>query len=226
MIASSSSRNSSKNMPRFSSNDMVHNHYLKEAKKKTQERNKNSRSSVMHTASPQTTTKGHRFSPNKTSYVYEKTSPRFDLRWKPTGRIFKTIGLRWIPTGKILASCTSKDESEPTHGSNVDIPNIHECKQTMDLSAGTSLTGQQKQRIDFSAEVLTADMISMTSMIELKGLFGPSFAKYFNGENQVVSKSSAVTTADASDKRQQQPDSTSSTSTQATTVTADGNFDV
>ncbi|GJT45897.1 hypothetical protein Tco_0954612 [Tanacetum coccineum] len=36
VIASSESRNSSKNMPRFSSNDMVHNHYLEEAKKKTQ----------------------------------------------------------------------------------------------------------------------------------------------------------------------------------------------
>nr|GEY24933.1 hypothetical protein [Tanacetum cinerariifolium] len=43
------------------------------------------------------------------------------------------------------------DDSEPTHGSNVDIPNIHKCKQTLDLSAGTSLTGQQKQRINFSA---------------------------------------------------------------------------
>ncbi|GJU41743.1 hypothetical protein Tco_1194700 [Tanacetum coccineum] len=49
---------------------------------------------------------------------------------------------------------------------------------------------------------------------------------YSNGENQVVSKSSAVTTADASDKRQQQQDSTSSTSTLATTITADGNFDL
>ncbi|GKB55090.1 hypothetical protein Tco_0905843 [Tanacetum coccineum] len=39
-------------------------------------------------------------------------------------------------------------------------------------------------------------------------------------------KYSAVTTADASDKRQQQPDSTLSTSTLATTVTADGNFDL
>ncbi|GKG47208.1 hypothetical protein Tco_0504405, partial [Tanacetum coccineum] len=43
--------------------------------------------------------------------------------------------------------------------------------------------------------------------------------------------SSAVTTADASDKRQQQLDSTSSTSTSststlATSVTADGNFDL
>ncbi|GJY09344.1 hypothetical protein Tco_0377529 [Tanacetum coccineum] len=38
VIASSESRKSSKNMPRFSSNDMVHNHHLEEARKKTQEK--------------------------------------------------------------------------------------------------------------------------------------------------------------------------------------------
>ncbi|GKD11533.1 hypothetical protein Tco_1195940, partial [Tanacetum coccineum] len=108
-----------------------------------------------------------------TSVVSEKTSPRSDLRWKPTGRIFKSVGLRWISTGKLFDSCTSKDDNEPTHGSNIDIPNIHESKQTLDLSA-------------------------------------------------VVSKSSA----DASDKRQQQSYSTSSTSTLATTISADGNFDL
>ncbi|GKB36929.1 hypothetical protein Tco_0881871 [Tanacetum coccineum] len=48
---------------------------------------------------------GHRFSPKKTSAVSEKTSPRSDL---------------------------SKVDSEPPHGSNVDIPHIHECKQTLD----------------------------------------------------------------------------------------------
>ncbi|GJX38330.1 putative reverse transcriptase domain-containing protein, partial [Tanacetum coccineum] len=72
---------------------------------------------------------GHRFSPKKTSAVSEKTSPRSDLRWKPMGRIFKSVGLRWIPTGKLFDSCTSKVDSEPLHGSNVDIPHIHECKQ-------------------------------------------------------------------------------------------------
>nr|GEV76166.1 zinc finger, CCHC-type [Tanacetum cinerariifolium] len=61
---------------------------------------------------------------------------------------------------------------------------------------------------------------------ELESLFGPLFDEYFNGENQVVSNPSAVTTADASDKRQQQPDSTSSTLTLATTVTADKNIDM
>nr|GFA13471.1 hypothetical protein [Tanacetum cinerariifolium] len=252
MISSSSFRNSFKNMPRSNSNDMVHNSYLEEAKRKTQERNRNSKSSVMHTASTQNTTKdskpkpmsknqtsrslpvskssyvtittvpkidhskssssfsdskhffcstchkcvfnanhdacitkllkemnsrakiqshknrnhnkpidqkshtqipdrqiftGHKFSPNRTSAVYEKTSLRSDLRWQPTGRIFKSVGLRWIPTVKLFASCTSKGDSEPTHGSNVDISKIQECKQTLDLTAGTSLNGQKQKEL-------------------------------------------------------------------------------
>ncbi|GKD18120.1 hypothetical protein Tco_1207278 [Tanacetum coccineum] len=128
---------------------------------------------------------GHMFSPNKTSDVYEKTSPRSDLRWKPIGIILKYVGLRWIPTENLFDSCTGKVDSEPPHGTNGDISKIH-----------------------------------------FGSLFSPLFDEHFNGEKQVVSKSSAVTTADASDKRQQQPDSTSSTSTLTTTVTADGNFDV
>ncbi|GJZ89367.1 hypothetical protein Tco_0661149 [Tanacetum coccineum] len=249
MIASSESRNSSKNMPRFSSNDMVHNHYLDEAKKKTQERDRNSKTSVMSSIRFQSTADGskpkpksnnqtprsllvsktscvtitavpkedhskssssfsdsknfvcstshkcifnanhdacitkllkevnlhamiqshktrnsnnpmnqkihtqkpgrqifttHRFSPNKTSAVYEKISPRSDLRWKPTGRIFKYVGLRWIPTGKLFDFYISKVDSEPPHGSSVDIPNIHECKQTLDVSVGTSINVQKE----------------------------------------------------------------------------------
>nr|GEX19187.1 hypothetical protein [Tanacetum cinerariifolium] len=139
---------------------------------------------------------GHRFSPNNTCDVYEKTSPRSDLRWKPTGRIFQSVGLRWIPTRKLFDSCTSKVDSELPNGSNVYIPNIHECKQTLNLSA------------------------------ELESIFGLLFDEYFSEENQVVSKSSAVTTADTSIKRQHTQDSTSSTSTLPTTVSADGNFDL
>ncbi|GJR54839.1 hypothetical protein Tco_1405360 [Tanacetum coccineum] len=257
MIASSESRNSSKNMPRFSSNNMVHNHYLDEARKKIQERDRNSKTSMMHFARFQSTVDGskpeprsnnqtpkslpcvfnvnhdacitkllkevnsrakiqsqktrnsnkpvdqkshtqkpgrqiftrHRFSPNKTSDVYEKTSPRSDLRWKPMGRIFKSVDL---------------------------------SKQTLDLSVGTLINVQKEQSLDLSAEVPTSNMIVMTLMPELESLFGHLFDEYFNGVNQVVSKSSDVTTADASNKRQQQPDSTSSTSTLATSVTADG----
>ncbi|GKD23596.1 hypothetical protein Tco_1225299, partial [Tanacetum coccineum] len=229
MISSSESRNSSKNMPRFSSNYMVHNHYLDEARKKTQERDRNSKTSVMPSTRFQSTAdgskpkprsnnptsrslpvsksscvtitdvpkavhsksstsfsyskyffcstchkcvfnanhnacitkflkevnsraksqsnktrknnkpvdqkshtqkpirqifKGHKFSPNKTSVVYEKTSPRSDLKCKA--------------------------DSESTHGSHVDIPNLYESKQTLDLSAGTSINVQKEQSVDLS----------------------------------------------------------------------------
>ncbi|GKF14486.1 hypothetical protein Tco_0055948, partial [Tanacetum coccineum] len=76
-----------------------------------------------------------------------------------------------------------------------------------------------------STEVPTSNMLVMTIMPELESLFGPLFDEYLNGENQVVLKSFAVTTTDSSNKRQQQPDSTSFTSTLATTVSANGNFD-
>ncbi|GKC94341.1 retrovirus-related pol polyprotein from transposon TNT 1-94, partial [Tanacetum coccineum] len=98
---------------------------------------------------------GHRFSNKKTTTVSEKTmTPRSCLSWKPTGRIFKTIGLRWVPTGKIFAFSTNKVDSEPTHVSIVDIPHIHACKQTLGLSAGTSFNGQKQQRINLNADAL------------------------------------------------------------------------
>ncbi|GJR15920.1 hypothetical protein Tco_0798572 [Tanacetum coccineum] len=60
----------------------------------------------------------------------------------------------WIPTGKLLNSCMGKVDSEPTHGSIVDIPHIHACKQTLGLSACTSFNGQKQQRIDLNANAL------------------------------------------------------------------------
>ncbi|GJZ65698.1 hypothetical protein Tco_0622394 [Tanacetum coccineum] len=150
MIASSESRDSSKNMQRFSSNDMIHNHYLDEARKKTQERDRNLKTSMMHSARFQSIVDGSKSKPRSTNHS-TRSLP------KPTGRIFKTIGLRWIPTGKILASCTSKDDSESTHGSNVDIPNIHECKQTLDLSAGKSQS-MVAEKDDISKTSVTVDL--------------------------------------------------------------------
>ncbi|GKE90861.1 hypothetical protein Tco_1571956 [Tanacetum coccineum] len=46
-------------------------------------------------------------------------------------------GLRWVPTGKIFTSSTTKVDSEPQNGSNDDITNQYECKQTLDVNAGT-----------------------------------------------------------------------------------------
>ncbi|GJV15510.1 hypothetical protein Tco_1360833 [Tanacetum coccineum] len=98
---------------------------------------------------------GHRFSNKKTTTVPKKImNPRSCLRWQLSGRILKTVGLRWVLIGKLFNSCTSKVESEPTHGSNVDIHHIHACKQTLGLSAGTSFNGQKQQRIDLNADAL------------------------------------------------------------------------
>ncbi|GJV43986.1 hypothetical protein Tco_1428522 [Tanacetum coccineum] len=256
VIASSNSRNSSKNMPKFSSNDMVHNHYLEEANNKIQDVGRNSKPNMMPSARSQSTANGskpkprinnqkyrnwpasksscvmtktvpiaehsrnssnfsdskhfvcstcqkcifnanhdacvtkflnevnsrakvlshkttnrnkpekqisvakkperqiligHRFSIKKTFVVHEKTkTPRSCLRWKPTGRILKIVGLRWVPTGKIFTSSKIKVDSKPLHGSNTDITNFQECIQTLDSSAGTSINVQEEQSLDLS----------------------------------------------------------------------------
>nr|GEU60134.1 hypothetical protein [Tanacetum cinerariifolium] len=64
--------------------------------------------------------------------MHEKTMiPRSCLRWKQTGRIFKTVGLRWVPTGKIFNSSTTKVDSERPNGLNEDITNPYKCEQTL-----------------------------------------------------------------------------------------------
>ncbi|GJW40723.1 integrase, catalytic region, zinc finger, CCHC-type containing protein [Tanacetum coccineum] len=87
------------------------------------------------------TSAGHRFSPKKTSAVYEKTSPRSCLRWKPTGKFFTAVSLKWIHIGKLFDSSMSKVDSEPPNGSNDDITNPYECDQTLNVSAGTLILG-------------------------------------------------------------------------------------
>ncbi|GJU07043.1 hypothetical protein Tco_1123473 [Tanacetum coccineum] len=42
-----------------------------------------------------------------------------------------------VPTGKIFTSSTTKVDSEPTNGSNDDITNQYECKQTLDVQCCT-----------------------------------------------------------------------------------------
>nr|GEW29833.1 hypothetical protein [Tanacetum cinerariifolium] len=94
MIASSNSRISSKNMTRFSSNDMVHNHYLEEAKKTTQERSRNSEPSLMPSARSKSTPNGSKPMPirntqtsrncpaSKNSFVMTKTNAKVVMKNK------------------------------------------------------------------------------------------------------------------------------------------------
>ncbi|GJU03729.1 hypothetical protein Tco_1114067 [Tanacetum coccineum] len=62
-----------------------------------------------------------------------------------------SVDTKWIPTRKLLNSCMGTIDCEPPHGSNVDIFKIHKSKQTIDLSAGTSINVQKKKSIDLSA---------------------------------------------------------------------------
>ncbi|GKE86079.1 hypothetical protein Tco_1559821 [Tanacetum coccineum] len=137
-------------------------------------------------------------------------TPRSCLRWKPTGKIFKTVGLKWVPTRKIFASSTTKVNSEPTKGSNEDITNQYECKQTLDdsactlnLSAGmTSNHNSSKLRIhDHSNEQSSSKLVpkvvpsadkTATSQQELELLFSPMYEEYLNAGNPSVSKSFAL----------------------------------
>ncbi|GJT99766.1 hypothetical protein Tco_1110105 [Tanacetum coccineum] len=91
---------------------------------------------------------GHRFSNKKTTTVPEKTiNLRSCLRWKLTGKILKTVGLRF--------------DSEPTHGSIVDIPHIHACKQTLGLSAETSARMVSQKMSYIKRRLITAVQASV-----------------------------------------------------------------
>nr|GEX46997.1 ribonuclease H-like domain-containing protein [Tanacetum cinerariifolium] len=219
------------------SNDMVHNHYLGEAKKKTRERDRNSKPSVMTSARFQSTTtdsKPKPRSPNhssrsfpmsKSSCVMITAMPKVAHSKSPSSffdptRFFCSTCHKWLPTGKLFDSCTSKAEREPTHGFNADVSNIHECKQILDLSAGTSINVTQEQSLAISAAHNSSDpaptcqkMASVqisydpapeyTTSIELDLLFSTMFDEVLNGSSKVVSKSSAVSADDAPNKRQQ-----------------------
>ncbi|GJS15065.1 putative reverse transcriptase domain-containing protein [Tanacetum coccineum] len=77
----------------------------------------------------------HRFSPNKSSVMHEKTNiPKSCFWWILTGRIFHTASLRWVPTRKKFTSSTTKVEYEPPNGSTEDITNPYECNQTLNVS--------------------------------------------------------------------------------------------
>nr|GEU85012.1 ribonuclease H-like domain-containing protein [Tanacetum cinerariifolium] len=76
VIASGSSRNSSKEI--YGSNDMAHNYYLEEAKKKTHDKNMNLKPRVMHTTSLQNTTNGSKPKP-RSNNLTSRSLPTFGL---------------------------------------------------------------------------------------------------------------------------------------------------
>nr|GEU83995.1 hypothetical protein [Tanacetum cinerariifolium] len=103
MIASSNSRISSKNMTRFSSNDMVHNHYLEEAKKRTQKRSRNSEPNLVPSARLQSTANGSKPKPrinNQTSRNWPASKSSFATT--------KTVPIAEHPRNSRNDSCVTK----------------------------------------------------------------------------------------------------------------------
>ncbi|GKB27937.1 retrovirus-related pol polyprotein from transposon TNT 1-94 [Tanacetum coccineum] len=109
VIAFSSSRNSSKES--YESNDMAHNYYLEEAKKKTHDKNRNLKSRDTPSA--------------RTHHTPNACTPK-PMSYNQT----------WVPTGKTFTSSTTKVDCKPPNGSNEDITNPYECDQTLNVSIG------------------------------------------------------------------------------------------
>nr|GEW25633.1 hypothetical protein [Tanacetum cinerariifolium] len=167
--------------------------------------------------------------------------------WKPTGKIFKTVGLRWVLTGKIFTSGTTKVDSEPTNGSNEDITNQYECKQDLDVSAGFKEFCSDEQAMTFdhnsselrindhSNELYSSKLLlkvfpsadtTVPSQQELDFLFGPLYDKFFTTGTSSVNNSSSPT-----DNSKQQdtpplmtPRSTTELIIPTITITADDNM--
>ncbi|GJX12252.1 hypothetical protein Tco_0202111 [Tanacetum coccineum] len=115
MIAPGSSRNSSKES--YGSNDMPHNYYLKEAKKKTQDRNRNLKPREMPPARTHHTPKACTPKPRSNNQTFRN--------WPA-----KSSDVTWVPTGKIFTSSTTKVDNELPNGLDEDVTYPYECEQT------------------------------------------------------------------------------------------------
>ncbi|GKB16144.1 hypothetical protein Tco_0850067 [Tanacetum coccineum] len=86
---------------------------------------------------------GQKFSPNKSSAVYLKTTPpRSGLTWKPTSRIFTKVGLKWIPIRKSVETCYNTNDSASSLGKKTHNPNTTIFANSSSLSACTSMASE------------------------------------------------------------------------------------
>nr|GEW42560.1 hypothetical protein [Tanacetum cinerariifolium] len=191
MIASSNSRVSSRNMLKFSSNDMVHNHYLEEAKKKTQEHSRNLEPSLMPYARTKNTANGSKPMPRRNTQT--------SRNWPATKNSF--VMTKTMPIAEHSRNSRNFYDSKHFVCSKY-ITNQYECERTLNLSAGTSFNPKEEglkvcselrlhdHSNEQSSSKLVPDVIpsadktdaDVPSQQELDMLFGPLYYEFFNIE--------------------------------------------
>ncbi|GJX16128.1 retrovirus-related pol polyprotein from transposon TNT 1-94, partial [Tanacetum coccineum] len=143
---------------------------------------------------------GQRFSPNKSSNVYLKTTPpRSGLTWKPTGRIFTQVGLKWIPIRKSVETRYNTNDSASPLGKETHNPKTVICANSSSLSAG--LVPQRQKALDYdnSGPILKLQNVSPSEdtafrlQQELDLLFGPLYDEFFTAGTLSVNNSSSPT---------------------------------
>ncbi|GJT75990.1 hypothetical protein Tco_1042715 [Tanacetum coccineum] len=211
VIASNKSRNSSKNMPRFSSNDMVHNHYLDEARKKTQANGRNSEPSVMPSSRSQRTANDCKPKPrsntqtsrnwhaSKNSCVTTKTVPIAEQ---------SRISRNFFDSKHFVCSTCQKCVVNVNHdhcvtkflnkvNSRAKVP-FNKTMNRNKLVEQISIAKKPDRQIPkghsskLVPKVVPPADKTATSQQELELLFSPMYKEYFNAGNPSVSKSSAL----------------------------------
>ncbi|GJW28838.1 retrovirus-related pol polyprotein from transposon TNT 1-94 [Tanacetum coccineum] len=177
------------------------------------------------------------YSPLKGDKIKEKGDAYIFVGYSTQSRAYRVYNKRT----KVIVETIHVNFEELPHmtSDNVSSDPVPQCLTTALEHASLSPGPQSQENVPHSAETVTTSN-------ELDLLFSLMFDELLNGTTQVVSKSSAVTTADAPNQRQQQhitpststtvaadtpplniqttPKTTSQAPTQAPTVTANENI--
>ncbi|GKB94507.1 hypothetical protein Tco_0980644 [Tanacetum coccineum] len=191
----------------YSSNDMVHNHYLKEAKNKTHDMGRNSKPSVMPSARSQST-----------------------AMWIPTGKIFdsSTTKVDSEPPNGSNEDITNPYECEQTLNG---FKEFKSDKQAMTSDHNSSELGIHDHNNEPSSSKLVPKVVpsadtTAPSKQELDLLFGPLYDEFFTAGTSCVNKSSSPT--DNSTQQDTPPSGTAQSTieliTLTTTITAEDNM--
>ncbi|GJY36440.1 hypothetical protein Tco_0421818 [Tanacetum coccineum] len=123
---------------------------------------------------------GKRFSSNKSSNVYLKTTPpRSGLTWKPTSRIFTQVGIKWIPIRKSVEIYYNTNDSASPLGKETHNPKTVIFANSSSLSAGTSM----------ASEPISSKGSSNVNILSTSSLYKHSIFNYVRKHSKVKLRS-------------------------------------